>query len=214
VIDAKAKITRSRIDKGKADLSQIKNDMLRIEDTAERIGKIVSGLRTFTRDAKMDPLEPARLDKIVEDTLALCQEKFSRTATSLSVTQLPGTEISCRPSQIAQVLLNLLGNACDAIAEQEEKWVRLECAVAEGKVQISITDSGKGIPPAVVNQMMNPFFTTKPVGKGTGLGLSISKGIVEEHGGSLRYDPSSPNTRFVLEFPLAGALIAAEDLAA
>lgn len=70
------------------------------------------------------------------------------------------------------------------------------------KLQISVTDSGKGIPSNIAEKLMQPFFTTKEVGKGTGLGLSISKGIIEDHQGSLWYDSSCANTRFVIDLPL------------
>jgi signal transduction histidine kinase len=68
-------------------------------------------------------------------------------------------------------------------------------------IQIFVTDSGGGIPPQVVQKLMQPFFTTKGIGQGTGLGLSISKGIIETHHGKFFYDPKSKNTRFVIEIP-------------
>jgi C4-dicarboxylate-specific signal transduction histidine kinase len=66
---------------------------------------------------------------------------------------------------------------------------------------ISVTDSGTGIPSDVARKIMTPFFTTKPTGKGTGLGLSISSNIMTDHGGSLSLDHSSPHTRFVIRVP-------------
>jgi signal transduction histidine kinase len=73
----------------------------------------------------------------------------------------------------------------------------------ENICKISVTDSGEGIGPEVLEKIMMPFFTTKEVGKGTGLGLSISKGIIEDHKGKLYYDPTNPNTSFVIELPEA-----------
>ena len=67
---------------------------------------------------------------------------------------------------------------------------------------IDFIDSGLGIEPLIAEKMMNPFFTTKPVGQGTGLGLSISKAIIESHGGELKYLEASQNTCFQIELPL------------
>ncbi len=109
-----------------------------------------------------------------------------------------------RPTQISQVLLNLLNNSFDAIEERAEKWIRVRFEINSNKkiLIIKVTDSGDGIPNEIVHKMMNPFFTTKDIGKGTGLGLSISKGIIEEHGGHLIYNAQSKNTEFVVELPI------------
>jgi signal transduction histidine kinase len=71
----------------------------------------------------------------------------------------------------------------------------------EERFRIKFTDSGPGIPPEIVDKLMQPFFTTKGPGKGTGLGLSISKGIIESHDGKFYVDQNSPNTCFVIELP-------------
>jgi signal transduction histidine kinase len=116
----------------------------------------------------------------------------------------PALSISCREVQIAQVLLNLLENAFDAVMEQQgEKWIRIEVAVQAGSVVLSVIDSGPGIPPELKTRIMEPFFTTKEVGKGTGLGLSLSRAIVEEHGGKLELTEEAGHTCFSFRLPLA-----------
>jgi signal transduction histidine kinase len=67
--------------------------------------------------------------------------------------------------------------------------------------EISVTDSGAGIPTELRERIMQPFFTSRPVGQGQGLGLSLTRGIVEQHGGALRLDTASPHTRFVMRLP-------------
>src|SRR3970282_401879 len=93
-------------------------------------------------------------------------------------------KISCAPSQINQVLLNLFTNASQAI-EGEGKML-VKTWADDRNVHISVQDSGKGMPAEVVAKIFDPFFTTKPVGEGTGLGLSISFQIIEQHGGRIR----------------------------
>jgi signal transduction histidine kinase len=113
--------------------------------------------------------------------------------------------IDCRPTEISQVLLNLLNNAVDAVQPLAEKWVELQVRSAGKDVEISVMDSGKGIPEKIRDKVGQPFFTTKVVGHGTGLGLSISRGIVEAHGGHLNLDTQCEHTRFVVTLPKAVA---------
>jgi C4-dicarboxylate-specific signal transduction histidine kinase len=110
-------------------------------------------------------------------------------------------EVECHPSQISQVLLNLLNNAYDAALAQPDRWIELDARDQGSLVEISVTDSGPGIPRELARKIMDPFFTTKPPGKGTGLGLSISSNIMTDHGGSLSLDQNSPHTRFVMSLP-------------
>lgn len=170
--------------------------------TLDRIAKIVSGLRTFARVGDQDPFEVTSIERVIEETLSLCSEFLRVNNIQLNFVKKDADQlVNCRSTQISQVLLNLLSNAKDAIASLDEKWIKVEVRDLGDNLEISVTDSGKGISQQVQEKMMQPFFTTKEVGRGTGLGLSISKGIVEGHGGSLSFDPSSPNTRFVLILP-------------
>ncbi|RYZ66100.1 MAG: HAMP domain-containing histidine kinase, partial [Proteobacteria bacterium] len=137
----------------------------------------------------------------------LCREKFRYKGVDLRVGAIPDVNLICRPTELSQVLLNLLNNAFDAVEEaeanQSQRWVQVAVRVEGEWVSLTVTDSGTGIPETVASRMLEPFYTTKELGKGTGLGLSISKGIVETHGGQLYYDRSNPNTSFVVELKLA-----------
>lgn len=173
-----------------------------IEQTVHRIARIIKGLRTFARDTRSDPFEEVSLKTIVDDTLAFCLERFKERG--IEVRLNIGNEailLECRAAQISQVLLNLLNNAFDAIENLNDKWIQIDVIEEIDLITLSITDSGLGIKKEDQEKMMLPFFTTKPVGKGTGLGLGISKGIVESHRGTLRFDASSINTRFVVTLP-------------
>jgi signal transduction histidine kinase len=86
---------------------------------------------------------------------------------------------------------------------KEDPWTKIIVKTNSSQVEISVIDSGSGIEPEILERLMQPFFTTKPVGKGTGLGLSISKGVIEDHNGSFNYDPSYLNTCFTIRLPLA-----------
>lgn len=173
-----------------------------ISNTAMRIGEIIKGLRSFAREGESDPFEQVAVSRILQDALVLCQTRFRHHHIRLDVDTVPDNLfIECRAVQIAQVLINLLNNAHDAVISLRERWVKLEVKDLGERVQIAITDSGLGIPPSIAEKIMQPFFTTKEVGKGTGLGLSISSGIAISHNGRLELDSSSTNTRFLLTLP-------------
>lgn len=202
IIKGKLKKIQKDIDSGDINLALIREDLAKIEKTSDRIAKIIRGLSSYSRNSKADPMESIKFSQIVEDTISLCEDRFKFKNIDLLVNSSEEFMLECRPSQIAQVVINLLSNAHDAIEKNEEKWVKLDVSHNDQFVLISVTDSGQGIPREIQEKILQPFFTTKTMGKGTGLGLSISKEIIEDHQGELSYDSSCNNTRFVLKIPL------------
>ena len=177
-----------------------------VENTVDRISKIVKGLRTFARDGEQDPMVRIPIANAIDDTLGLCQERLRNNGVKLEMMEFDRTiAINCRPVQISQILLNLINNAFDAVKDRDQKWIRLEVSTADNNVHIAVIDSGTGIPEEVAKKIMQPFFTTKIVNKGTGLGLSISNTLAIEHGGHLKLCPGTANTTFVLTLPLAAS---------
>lgn len=174
----------------------------RILSTTERIAKIIKGLRTFARDGEKDPYQTTAARDIVSDTLEFCYARFKSHGVELRVGDIPETvQFECRPVQVAQVLLNLLNNAFDAISKAPSPWVLIEVLDSAESVQFIVTDCGTGIPKEIADRILEPFFSTKGVGQGTGMGLSISSGIVKNHQGELFLDRESRHTRFVARFP-------------
>ena len=195
-------IVRELIKRNEADKSEIIRNLNKIQETTDRISKIIQGLRIFSRNSTSDARKWVPLNGIVENTLEFCSQRFKNRGIDLILDPAPAVEIFCRDSQIIQVLLNLLNNAFDAVHQQADPpWMRISFSCTSELLSIQITDSGPGIPTEVAEKIMQPFFTTKEVGRGTGLGLSISKGIIEEHGGFLRFNRQNPQTQFVIEFP-------------
>ena len=177
----------------------------RIHQTANRITKIIKSMRHLAREGSQDRFCPTPVAKIVEEPLEVCKERFKDHCVNLLLPSIdPALYVSCREVQIAQVLLNLLQNAFDAVMEQAgERWIHLDVAEQDGSVAFSVIDSGPGIPPGLKTRIMEPFFTTKEVGKGTGLGLSLSQTIIEEHGGKLELTEASGHTCFSFRLPLS-----------
>lgn len=197
------------IDSDVLDIEKIKTGLTQIKSTANMVTKIMMGLKTVSRNSETDPMEKVNVSAIVEDAIVLCRDRFRKASVDLNVDAEPNTElwIEGRATQLTQVLINLLGNAFDAISSLPEKWVNIKVSRSIHGIVISITDSGYGIPDQVLAKMMDAFFTTKAVGQGTGLGLSISKNIIENHQGKLYYDRNSPRTCFVIKLPLTQASV-------
>ncbi len=175
-----------------------------IKNTVDRIATIVSGLKFFARGGATAAPQTISISRLIEETLSFCGERFSNHGIQLEVVKNKAYEtanIECRAVEISQVLLNLLNNSYDAVESLQEKWVRIEAAESGEYVVISVTDSGGGIPRAIQDQIMQPFFTTKEIGKGTGLGLSISNGILGAHQGKIYVDNDCPNTKIMIVVP-------------
>ncbi|NUN05775.1 MAG: HAMP domain-containing protein [Bdellovibrio sp.] len=184
------------------DLDALEQTLGQIDNTVDRIHKTVKGLKTFARNATEDPLEKCEVQALIEDTIVLCQERCKLHGIALKVfaPTLP-VFISCRPTQLCQVLLNLISNAHDAVENCAEKWIEIHVIEETLKLQIKVIDSGAGVPVELKEKVFNPFFTTKGAGKGTGLGLSISHGIIKSLSGVLKISDDSPNSCFVIELP-------------
>ncbi len=174
----------------------------KIAATVDRISEIINGLRSFSRSGEADSMTVINIDEMIQQTLSFCEQRFYSAGVKFEAQLSCSAEVYGNGTQLSQVVLNLLNNAFDAIQELPERWIEIKTELAAGHVLISVIDSGPGIDPEVAKKIMQPFFTTKPIGKGTGLGLSISKGIIEAHRGSLNIDLESRNTAFVIRIPL------------
>lgn len=201
IIVMKANQMRRRLESDPHLVAKGLDDLNKIEITANRIAKIIKGLRTFSRDSEKDPPQKNSLKEILDDTLELCYEKLKFKNIQLTSEIPADLLINCRPTQISQIFMNLVSNSMDAIEKLESPWIKITAQTENQNVKITIADSGPGIPRHIVTKMMQPFYTTKDIGKGTGLGLSISQSIAKDHGGQLYYDDGASNTTFILILP-------------
>ncbi len=195
-----------QLGQGIMDREVLHRSALVIEKNTNRIARIVSSLLMFSRKGDQEVLEFVSLPKLIDQVVSITQPLAENHGIRFEVDIEDLDEarsVECNQVQIAQVLINIVNNAVDAIIEQERRdpWIRVVGRVGPEHVKIEVLDSGKGIPDEVASKMFEPFYTTKEVGKGTGLGLSMSLGIVEQHGGRLYLDPSKMNTCFVVELP-------------
>jgi len=164
-----------------------------------RISELVASLKDFSR-LDRSAVSNYDLHEGIESTLRIAAHQLGRRELRKAYGILP--PVPCSPSQINQVLLNLVVNAAQATPEAGGV-ITLRTAVRGAYAAIEVADNGHGIPAEVLPKIFDPFFTTKEAGKGTGLGLAISFRIVEAHGGTLKVE-SKPGqgTCFTVLLPL------------
>jgi C4-dicarboxylate-specific signal transduction histidine kinase len=183
----------------------------RINRTVVRMTTIIKGMLFFSRESSGIEGETTTLAEIVSLTFELCEDKFKQRSIVLH-SQFDGTlQFQCRKAQICQVLLNLLSNAADALMSNAEnnRHITIKSQQNATTSMIFVSDNGPGVPEAIRSKIMDPLFTTKPIGKGTGLGLSISNTIVQSHGGSLTLLASEePGAHFMLSLPTQATALA------
>jgi C4-dicarboxylate-specific signal transduction histidine kinase len=174
----------------------------RITASSNRIRRITSGLRTFARDGSADPYVEFDFKSMIDEALAFCADKIRRNSVVFTTEFLSDSlRLEGRATLLSQVIVNLIGNAVDAIESRRDKWIRLQVRELGPNLEVSITDSGEGIPEKIRGKMFKVSFTTKPVGSGTGLGLGICARVVHEHQGQIYVDEKSSNTRIVIRLP-------------
>ncbi|WP_454876833.1 ATP-binding protein [Pseudomonas farris] len=148
-----------------------------------RVGQIVKDLKEFSRVDSNQKWQWTNLQQGIESTLNIVANELKYKADVVKEFQkLP--DIECLPSQINQVIMNLIVNASQAIGP-ERGTITLRTGLEGETVSIEIVDTGIGIEPDNLQKIFDPFYTTKPVGQGTGLGLSLSYGIVKKHRGDI-----------------------------
>jgi signal transduction histidine kinase len=167
----------------------------------DRISELVSSLKDFSRVDRA-PVDDVDVHHCIERTLNIARNQIKTKANVVTrFGDLP--HVRCNPSQINQVLLNLISNAAQAIPSFGE--ITITTAMQGADVCIEVEDNGAGMTDEVKNKVFEPFFTTKDVGKGTGLGLAISDRIIKDHGGKLWVDSQvGVGTKFSFTLPIQG----------
>jgi len=193
---------------GKLDPQRAVEVLTEIHQQSQRAGEIVRRLRGFMRKGAHE-LVPCDLNALVADSVALMGAELTRARVRVNVDAAPNLpRVRVDPVQIQQVIVNLIQNAIDAMADAPPPPARsLVIATARSADQavVRFTDAGKGIPSGDLPRIFDSFFSTKP--NGLGLGLNISRSIVESHGGSLTARNKSDaggGATFVFVLPLGG----------
>lgn len=175
---------------------RVTENLSHIAALTERMARITGQLRGFARrsdrasdraseGAQTAVSAPVQVSAAVGNSLSLLAEKTRRLGAQVETTVDPALCVAFDPVRLEQVLVNLLGNALDAVDGQPQRHIALRATRTGDRVRVQVDDSGPGIAASALPHLFEPFFTTKPPGQGLGLGLVISAGIVQDHGGQI-----------------------------
>jgi two-component system NtrC family sensor kinase len=197
------KLMERRIDAGKASpeaIAKFREYLSTMSREVQRTSAIVLNLLDFTR-----PKEPSRkqivLNDLIEESLSIVRNKISSHGITVEEDFHPMPQISADPSQIKQVFINLIVNACEAMLRGGVLTIRSGLDQATCTQSVAFSDTGPGIPSENIQRIFDPFFTTKE--KGTGLGLSVAHGIISRHGGRIDVVTGVDGTIMTVVLPMS-----------
>ncbi len=206
---------------------EIRETTSAIRECAQRGGRVAKSLLDFARKDEFQKNELVSVGDLLRHNVLLLDKSLRSAGITSSVRIADAPKITCFPGQLAQVFVNLIYNAIDAMRDSAEKKLEVTMLVCDcasvcaadatrshdkgkGCLVIAFKDTGCGIPEAIRDRVFEPFFTTRGVvgggsdsTPGTGLGLSISYGIIERHGGQIRFDSEEgKGTVFTITLPI------------
>lgn len=179
-------IASTKIYAARGNPDQVNSNLDLISGLAERMANITSHLKTFARKSDTGRAEIVDVARAVQGSLVLIESQIKLAGVALDMSIEPDSFVKGYAVQLEQVLVNLLQNALQAVADVKDPAIRILVTRTNDVVCIRVVDNGPGILKEHLDQIFDPFFTTKPIGKGLGLGLSISYGIVRDFGGEIR----------------------------
>ncbi len=180
-VKAYAENAQTFLDRGET--GEVRDNIGRISRMADRMAAISKHLRNFARRPG-EAIGPISLVSVIDDALAVSAPKVKASGVQLDYSRPEGAPwVMGGHVRLQQVLVNLVSNGIDAAGVQGR--LHIAALPAAGGWQVTVRDTGPGLPPGAAEQMFDPFFTTKPMGQGLGLGLSISYNIVRDFGGTL-----------------------------
>jgi two-component system, NtrC family, C4-dicarboxylate transport sensor histidine kinase DctB len=189
------------LDAGRQDA--VATNLKLMDDMVERMSQITRQLKSFARKADEQVSGAVVLLDSVRNALLLLEHRSRALGIATDIDLPRGLRVRAEANRLEQVLVNLLGNAIDAMQQETERRLRVRAVAQESgrRVLVQVQDSGAGVADDQLPHLFEPFFTTKPAGEGLGLGLVISAKIVHEFGGTLRAEKLAQGMSF--EFDLA-----------
>ncbi|MBV7553195.1 sensor histidine kinase [Pseudomonas sp. PDM28] len=186
------------LERGQLDVAS--TNLKTINELIDRMGRITASLRSFAR--RGDDKGQACLGKAVDAALQLHGARVENTPLQLH-RHFDAVQVQIDQTRLEQILVNLIGNALDAMQAQPQPELWLEGETFDGKYRLRVRDNGHGIDAEARKHLFEPFFTTKPGEQGLGLGLTLSASLAAATGGHLGVEhPASGGTAFVLSLPL------------
>ncbi|HEY9598207.1 MAG TPA: CBS domain-containing protein [Cyanophyceae cyanobacterium] len=181
-------------------LTSLQKSTNTIVTAADRAAKVVFALKTYSRVQSTHQKVESNLIEGIETILTLYTNQLKHNVEVIKNYQNHLPPILCYPDELNQVWTNLIDNALQAM--KNKGTLKIDVTQQSQRVNVSITDSGEGIPSEIFPRIFEPFFTTKPPGVGSGLGLDIVKQIVEKHEGTISATSVPGETIFTISLPI------------
>lgn len=185
-------------------LDDVRSNLRRIALLVDRMARLTLQLKSFSYKSAI-VFAPVGIEQAVASAQLMVMQKLRESGVTLEVAITPpGLTAQAEAVRLEQVLVNLFGNAIDAMAQSDVRCLRVEACADQGQCRITVTDTGPGISDAIFARLFEPFTTTKPMGQGLGLGLMISSHSMQELGGTLQAcNLPQGGACFTLVLPLA-----------
>ena len=197
-----------RLARDPSNLTDATNRLERIKLVAVRLGEIIHNVRRFGR-SDAETRQQFELAELLQEVEILASSRLASVGARLDVQASPELPALNVPRLgLAQVLVNLVANACDAYEANPvaRPVISVSASLKDHTMQVSVADAAGGIPAELLDRVFDNFFTTKAPGKGTGVGLSISRTLMREMGGDLQVENARDGAVFTLTIPLVGTL--------
>ncbi len=180
--------------------SELMDSANKLSESTRRISEIINWTKGSLKKSLSLTAETFQMRETLNRLRQECLAKA--VAQKVQVIITPGSDVLVKGNkdQLLEVFVNLVNNGIEAAASCDEKWVKVDVQNQEKGLQITVTDSGPGIPEVVRRKLFTPLFTTKGEA-GTGLGLVIVRKILHAHGGSISLNEQTSNTQFVIQLP-------------
>ena len=210
-------ITPQMIEEGVLDYlrGEIPKSIGQLIEGVDQVARIVRAMKEFSHPGPVEKM-PVDINRSIESTIVVSRNEWKYVADVTTDLWPDLPPVPCVAGELNQAVLNLIVNAAHAIADVvkdsgRKGTIRISTHQLDSAVEIRISDTGGGIPPAIQTKIFDPFFTTKPVGKGSGQGLAIAHSvIVQKHKGVLTFQSEAGHgTTFIIQLPLVGELEAA-----
>jgi PAS domain S-box-containing protein len=215
---AGGRLTDGQLAEAEASIKNGEMDFLRSEipqalrhsrEGVNRVAKIVSAMRDFSHPGTEQKVL-ADINHAIENTITIASNEWKYIADMVTDLDPHLSSVACLPNELNQMFLNLIVNAAHAIADVVENrpgqkgTITISTRQDFDVVEIRVSDTGSGIPPAIQAKVFDPFFTTKEVGRGTGQGLALAHSVVcEKHGGSITFETTEGRgTTFIVRLPM------------
>ena len=212
IVHGQAQLIAMQIEEARSgtplDLNELEANNNNTLDTISRIDKIINSLRYFVKDDKRNPFEKTSPNEILDTVQILSIDRCKKNGIFVSIDKKyeSDTILWCKPTQISQVLINLVNNSFDSLmaSHQKDKHITISSYIHNKNIVFKVKDNGPGLNDDIKKDLLKSFYTSKHSTKssGLGIGLTIVKRIIDQHNGEIFIEKEENMTVFRVEIPL------------